>query len=129
MWFGSRCCTRTKAIPGSVSGGIAEKKASNAASPPADAPIPTMGKFSFGALLKPAFGEEFLPMEVSSSIVCICPFSGSCLFFGVCTSSSPIVFFSTIFSYPSRLKLNNCNAFKMCILGAYRFSYAILRLG
>lgn len=40
----ARCCTRTKAIPGSISAGMPEKKASKAASPPAETPIPTMGK-------------------------------------------------------------------------------------
>src|SRR5580698_10545281 len=43
LWSGDRCCTRTKAIPGSGSAGMPEKKASNAASPPADAPMPTTG--------------------------------------------------------------------------------------
>src|ERR1022692_3015056 len=43
LWSGARCCTRTKAIPGSASTGMPEKKASNAASPPADAPMPTIG--------------------------------------------------------------------------------------
>jgi len=43
LWFGARCCTRTKAMPGSASAGIPEKKASNAANPPADAPMPTIG--------------------------------------------------------------------------------------
>src|SRR3982074_1030961 len=41
-WFGARCCTSTKAMPGSV--GMLEKNASNAARPPAEAPMPTMGK-------------------------------------------------------------------------------------
>jgi len=40
-----------------MSEGMAEKKASNAASPPADAPIPTMGKSSFGGLFEFASGE------------------------------------------------------------------------
>ncbi len=31
-------------MPGSTSAGMAEKKASKAASPPAEAPMPTMGK-------------------------------------------------------------------------------------
>ena len=44
LWSGARCCTRTKAIPGSTSAGMPEKKASKAASPPAEAPMPTMGK-------------------------------------------------------------------------------------
>jgi len=56
MWFGSRCCTR-KAMSDLMSEGMAEKKASNAASPPADAPIPTMGKSSFGGLFEFASGE------------------------------------------------------------------------
>ena len=43
LWSGARCCTNTKAIPGSVSMGMPEKKASKAANPPADAPIPTIG--------------------------------------------------------------------------------------
>ena len=34
-------------MPLSVSAGMPEKKASNAASPPADAPMPTMGKPAF----------------------------------------------------------------------------------
>src|SRR5665811_626385 len=44
LWSGARCCTSTKAIPGSVSAGTPEKKASKAASPPAEAPMPTTGK-------------------------------------------------------------------------------------
>ena len=44
LWSGARCCTSTKAMFGSVSAGMPEKNASNAASPPADAPMPTMGK-------------------------------------------------------------------------------------
>ena len=44
LWSGARCCTSTKAIPGSRSAGMAAKNASNAARPPADAPIPTTGK-------------------------------------------------------------------------------------
>ena len=43
LWFGARCCTRTKAMPGSASVGIPSKKASKAARPPAEAPMPTMG--------------------------------------------------------------------------------------
>src|ERR1035438_4559430 len=43
LWSGARCCTSTNAMPGSVSAGMPEKKASNAASPPADAPMPTTG--------------------------------------------------------------------------------------
>lgn len=35
-------------MPLSVLAGMAEKKASNAASPPAEAPIPTMGKYGSG---------------------------------------------------------------------------------
>src|SRR5262245_25078243 len=48
LWSGDRCWTRTMAMPLSVFGGIAEKKASKAAKPPADAPIPTMGKPEVG---------------------------------------------------------------------------------
>ena len=44
LWSGARCCTSTKAMPGSRSAGMAEKNASNAARPPADAPMPTTGK-------------------------------------------------------------------------------------
>jgi hypothetical protein len=36
-------------MPGSTSAGMAEKKASNAASPPAEAPTPTTGKGANGA--------------------------------------------------------------------------------
>ena len=42
LCFGSRCWIRTKAIP--ESGGIWVKNWSKASKPPADAPIPTMGK-------------------------------------------------------------------------------------
>jgi hypothetical protein len=35
-------------MPLSVSAGMPEKKASKAANPPADAPMPTMGKIAFG---------------------------------------------------------------------------------
>ncbi len=43
---GSRCCTRTKLIP--VSAGRCLSSCVNASSPPADAPIPTMGNESSG---------------------------------------------------------------------------------
>lgn len=43
LWSGDRCWTTTKAMPVSVVGGMASKKASNAAKPPAEAPMPTMG--------------------------------------------------------------------------------------
>lgn len=43
LWSGARCCTRTKAMLGSVSAGMPEKKASKAASPPTEVPMPTMG--------------------------------------------------------------------------------------
>src|ERR1035438_7027212 len=49
-WSGARCCTSTKAMPGSASAGRPEKNASNAASPPADAPMPTMGQFKSSRL-------------------------------------------------------------------------------
>ena len=39
---------QTKAMPGSLSAGMVEKKASNAASPPAEAPMPTMGNSGLG---------------------------------------------------------------------------------
>src|SRR5580704_17056030 len=42
LWSRAKCCTKTKAMPGSSSG-MAEKNASNADSPPADAPMPTIG--------------------------------------------------------------------------------------
>ena len=42
MWVGSRCTMTTKAIPESA--GIAAKNNSKASSPPAEAPIPTIGK-------------------------------------------------------------------------------------
>jgi hypothetical protein len=41
--------TITKAISGALSAGMAEKKASKAANPPAEAPIPTTGKPESGA--------------------------------------------------------------------------------
>ena len=50
-------CTRIKAMPDLMSEGMAEKNFSNAASPPADAPIPTMGKSFFGGLFEFASGE------------------------------------------------------------------------
>jgi hypothetical protein len=44
-------------MPVSAAGGIPEKKASNAASPPADAPMPTTGKlFPDGVSAKTASG-------------------------------------------------------------------------
>ncbi len=39
-------------MPGSTSAGMAEKKASKAASPPAEAPMPTMGKPFSGSKFK-----------------------------------------------------------------------------
>src|SRR3979411_616759 len=53
-WFGARCCTSTKAMPGSV--GMLEKNASNAARPPAEAPMPTMGKAASTAFYVGATG-------------------------------------------------------------------------
>jgi hypothetical protein len=50
LWSGARCCTKTKAIPGSTSGGIPEKNASKAARPPAEAPMPTTGKSGVGTV-------------------------------------------------------------------------------
>src|SRR5260221_2371334 len=44
-------------MPGSPLAGIAEKKASNAASPPADAPMPTMGKFGAAGRATLSTGE------------------------------------------------------------------------
>lgn len=44
-------------MPGSVSAGMAEKKASNAAKPPADAPMPTTGKAAFERTVEPALNE------------------------------------------------------------------------
>src|SRR5882724_3288175 len=41
-WLGSRCGTRTKAMPNRA--GKAFKSCMNASRPPADAPTPTMGK-------------------------------------------------------------------------------------
>ena len=38
-------------MPGSVSVGMPEKKASKAASPPAEAPMPTIGKLDFKEIL------------------------------------------------------------------------------
>jgi hypothetical protein len=46
-------------MPGSVSAGMPEKNASNAASPPADAPMPTMGKPACSWLNVSAFGDRF----------------------------------------------------------------------
>jgi hypothetical protein len=44
LWSGAKCCTSTKAMPGAVSLAMPEKNASKAANPPAEAPMPTMGK-------------------------------------------------------------------------------------
>ena len=44
---GSRCCTSTKAMPVSV--GRCARSSVKASSPPADAPMPTMGKPAGGA--------------------------------------------------------------------------------
>ena len=41
LWVGSRCWTTTKAKP--LSAGTCRKNRSSASSPPAEAPIPTMG--------------------------------------------------------------------------------------
>ncbi|KJR42761.1 hypothetical protein MCHI_001340 [Candidatus Magnetoovum chiemensis] len=54
--LGARCCTSTKAMQGSTSAGMPEKKASNAANPPADAPMPTMGKWLSVGLSCPLAG-------------------------------------------------------------------------
>jgi len=43
-WVGSRCWMTTKPIP--LSGGMADKSSPKAASPPAEAPIPTIGKLA-----------------------------------------------------------------------------------
>src|SRR2546427_547091 len=42
--FGSRCCTRTNATPGSAGTWVSND--ANASSPPAEAPMPTIGKES-----------------------------------------------------------------------------------
>jgi hypothetical protein len=47
---GSRCITTTKAMP--LSAGIAAKNSSKASTPPADAPMPTTGKFAAIARLR-----------------------------------------------------------------------------
>jgi hypothetical protein len=60
-------------MPLSESVGMPEKKASNAAKPPADAPMPTTGKLDFGRTSKPgsaagsAVGEDFTGTSRSSS--------------------------------------------------------------
>ncbi len=89
LWSGARCWTRTKAMPGSVSAGMPEKKASKAASPPAEAPMPTMGK------PEPASGDRSL--QSINSRAGSCPplpwaFADE---FAICVGSSlsvPIVF-------------------------------------
>nr|WP_230670185.1 hypothetical protein [Methanosarcina barkeri] len=94
--FGSRCCIRTKAAPGSASEGIAEKKASNAANPPADAPMPTIGKSFFGDSSKDTSRTEFSPVEFFSIA---CGFSS----FDLCISSLPMDSFSlSVLSHPSQ---------------------------
>src|SRR5262245_11056966 len=61
LWSGDRCCTTTMAIPLSVFGGMAEKNASNAARPPAEAPMPTMGKPLAGGWLAAASALSLRP--------------------------------------------------------------------
>ncbi len=57
-------------MPGSVCVGIPEKKASKAARPPADAPMPTMGKPFSLAVSDPVIGlvEEAVAVCVSVSL-------------------------------------------------------------
>jgi len=57
-----------KGHAGSVSAGMPEKNASNAANPPADAPMPTMGKPAFGRTANsvPAAG----PASTGASMAC-----------------------------------------------------------
>ena len=57
LWSGDRCCTSTNAIPGGGSAGMAEKSASKAASPPAEAPIPTMGNAHSGCGSRATAGD------------------------------------------------------------------------
>ncbi|MCC4765338.1 hypothetical protein FXW07_01440 [Methanosarcina sp. DH1] len=74
---------------------MAEKKASNAASPPADAPMPTIGKSFFGDLSRDTSRTEFSPVEIFSIA---CGFS----FFDLCISSLPVGSFSlSVLSHPS----------------------------
>lgn len=58
-------------MSGSVKVGMAEKKASKAASPPADAPIPTIGKsfpdsITESAVLPTGFGDPFFWVDGTS---------------------------------------------------------------
>src|SRR6266850_8394232 len=66
LWSGARCWTRTNAMPGSPQAGIADKKASNAASPPADAPMPTIGKPGVAGRAAPALGADSTGRETRS---------------------------------------------------------------
>src|SRR5688572_2899890 len=72
LWSGDKCCTSTNAMPGS-SEGSAEKKASMAASPPADAPMPTIGKSV--ALETPAAGSSSAVAGIASRSGPLCPSS------------------------------------------------------
>src|SRR5664279_2896148 len=63
--FGSRCCTSTKASP--VSSGSAPSNCVNASNPPADAPIPTMGKDWL--LARAAFARRAVVAGLSSAAV------------------------------------------------------------
>lgn len=51
---GCWCSTRTQALPGALSVGMLEKNFSKAARPPAEAPMPTRGKFSSGGGVLPS---------------------------------------------------------------------------
>src|SRR5665648_172660 len=51
LWSGSRCCTSTNAMPSGSPAGTAAKNSSMAARPPAEAPMPMMGKVGAAALL------------------------------------------------------------------------------
>src|SRR5665647_2762405 len=60
LWSGSSCCTSTNAMPSGSPVGMAARNSSMAARPPAEAPMPTTGKFGGAAALRVAVGLRLL---------------------------------------------------------------------
>src|ERR1017187_7206995 len=71
LWSGARCCTSTKAMPGSASAGMPEKNASKAANPPADAPMPTTGKEGFDVFCAGATGGRGLTGSIDCELALV----------------------------------------------------------
>src|SRR5665811_1627344 len=71
LWSGSRCCTSTNAMPSGSPVGMAARNSSMAARPPAEAPMPTTGKFAAAAVLLAAGGAAAFRVAVGLRLLVV----------------------------------------------------------